>query len=79
MEWVDIVHLLLFNLYKIHKKKYLNLKKDIFPYATTNWSSLNLEKSVSFDLRVSLFNFAIYIHLFYRFEIYRMKKSKTIF
>lgn len=47
MEWVDIVHLLLFNLYKIHKKKYLNLKKDIFPYATSNWSSLNLDKYVS--------------------------------
>lgn len=47
MEWVDIVHLLLFNLYKIHKKKYLNLKKDIFPYATSNWASLNLDKTVS--------------------------------
>ncbi|KAL5274704.1 PHF19 family protein [Megaselia abdita] len=59
MDWVDIVHLLLFNLYKVHKKKYLDLKNDIFPYAISNWSSLNLEKSIqnlsNEDIKTNIF------------------------
>ncbi|XP_018396737.1 PREDICTED: PHD finger protein 19 [Cyphomyrmex costatus] len=54
MKWVDLVHLMLYNLTVYNAKKYYDLDTVIIPYANDNWTALQLPtqiKNVSIDVR----------------------------
>ncbi|XP_055942950.1 metal-response element-binding transcription factor 2-like isoform X2 [Argiope bruennichi] len=42
MTWCDIIHLVLYNLSLIHKKKYFDLDKNIMPFVIDNWEKLHV-------------------------------------
>lgn len=50
MKWVDLVHLMLYNLTVYNAKKYYDLDTVIIPYANDNWLTLQLPP------RVRIFN-----------------------
>lgn len=47
MKWVDLVHLMLFNLTSYNCKKYYDLDSVIIPYINDNWQALQLPPKVS--------------------------------
>lgn len=47
MKWVDLVHLMLYNLTVYNAKKYYDLDTVIIPYANDNWHTLQLPPRVS--------------------------------
>jgi hypothetical protein len=47
MKWVDLVHLMLFNLTAYNSKKYYDLDTTIIPYINDNWHALQLPPKVS--------------------------------
>lgn len=47
MKWVDLVHLMLYNLTVYNAKKYYDLDTVIIPYANDNWNTLQLPPRVS--------------------------------
>jgi len=54
MKWVDLVHLMLYNLTVYNAKKYYDLDTIIIPYANDNWSALQLPTRVGvFNIRIS--------------------------
>lgn len=55
MKWVDLVHLMLYNLTVYNAKKYYDLDTVIVPYANDNWLTLQLPP------RVRLFNIIVSI------------------
>lgn len=46
MKWVDLVHLMLFNLTAYNSKKYYDLDTVIIPYINDNWHALQLPPKV---------------------------------
>lgn len=46
MKWVDLVHLMLFNLTVYNSKKYYDLDTIIIPYINDNWHALQLPPKV---------------------------------
>lgn len=48
MKWVDLVHLMLFNLTVHHCKKYYDLDTVVIPYISDNWHALQLAPKVGF-------------------------------
>lgn len=46
MKWVDLVHLMLYNLTVYNAKKYYDLDTVIIPYANDNWFTLQLPPRV---------------------------------
>lgn len=46
LKWVDLVHLMLYNLTVYNAKKYYDLDTVIIPYANDNWNSLQLPPRV---------------------------------
>lgn len=46
MKWVDLVHLILYNLTVYNAKKYYDLDTVIVPYASDNWYTLQLPPRV---------------------------------
>lgn len=48
IKWVDLVHLMLYNLTVYNAKKYYDLDTVIVPYANENWNTLQLPPRVSF-------------------------------
>ncbi|XP_020293472.1 metal-response element-binding transcription factor 2 [Pseudomyrmex gracilis] len=46
MKWVDLVHLILYNLTVYHAKKYYDLDTVIIPYANDNWYFLQLPSRI---------------------------------
>lgn len=46
MKWVDLVHLMLYNLTVYNAKKYYDLDTVIIPYANDNWLTLQLPPRV---------------------------------
>lgn len=54
MKWVDLVHLMLYNLTVYNAKKYYDLDTVIIPYANDNWLTLQLPP------RVGVVNIGIY-------------------
>lgn len=48
MKWVDLVHLMLFNLTSYNTKKYYDLDSVIIPYINDNWHALQLPPKVSY-------------------------------
>lgn len=46
MKWVDLVHLMLYNLTIYNAKKYYDLDTVIIPYANDNWLTLQLPPRV---------------------------------
>lgn len=46
MKWVDLVHLMLYNLTVYNAKKYYDLDTVIVPYANDNWYTLQLPPQV---------------------------------
>lgn len=46
MKWVDLVHLMLYNLTVYNAKKYYDLDTVIIPYANDNWYTLQLPPRV---------------------------------
>lgn len=46
MKWVDLVHLMLFNLTSYNSKKYYDLDSVIIPYINDNWHALQLPPKV---------------------------------
>lgn len=54
MKWVDLVHLMLYNLTVYNAKKYYDLDTVIIPYANDNWLTLQLPP------RVGIVNNGIY-------------------
>jgi len=54
MKWVDLVHLMLYNLTVYNAKKYYDLDTVIVPYANDNWLTLQLPPRVGvFNIRIS--------------------------
>lgn len=54
MKWVDLVHLMLYNLTVYNAKKYYDLDTVIIPYANDNWYTLQLPpriRDVSIEIR----------------------------
>ena len=47
LKWVDLVHLMLYNLTVYNAKKYYDLDTVIVPYAIDNWNTLQLPPRVS--------------------------------
>lgn len=47
MKWVDLVHLMLYNLTVYNAKKYYDLDTVIIPYANDNWFTLQLPPRVN--------------------------------
>lgn len=47
MKWVDLVHLMLFNLTAFNSKKYYDLDTVIIPYINDNWHALQLPPKVN--------------------------------
>ena len=56
LKWVDLVHLMLFNLTVYQSKKYYDLDSIVIPYINDNWHALQLPPKVNsvvgFDLYV---------------------------
>lgn len=50
LKWVDLVHLMLYNLTVYNAKKYYDLDTVIVPYANDNWNTLQLPPRVSSTL-----------------------------
>lgn len=48
MKWVDLVHLMLFNLTSYNSKKYYDLDSVIIAYINDNWHALQLPPKVSY-------------------------------
>lgn len=46
IDWVDLVHLLIFNLTVYNHNKYYDLDAVILPYAHDNWHALQLSAKV---------------------------------
>ncbi|CAD7090998.1 unnamed protein product [Hermetia illucens] len=46
MKWIDVVHLLLFNITTYNQQKYYHANKVIVPYAVDNWPFLHLDPSM---------------------------------
>ncbi|XP_015108629.1 metal-response element-binding transcription factor 2 isoform X1 [Diachasma alloeum] len=46
LKWVDLVHLMLYNLTVYNAKKYYDLDTVIIPYAMENWNSLQLPPNI---------------------------------
>lgn len=46
LKWVDLVHLMLYNLTVYNAKKYYDLDTVIVPYANDNWNTLQLPPRV---------------------------------
>lgn len=46
LKWVDLVHLMLYNLTVYNAKKYYDLDTVIVPYAIDNWNTLQLPPRV---------------------------------
>lgn len=44
--WVDIVHLVIFNLILFKKKKYFDVDTEIIPYVKNNWFYLQIPAQV---------------------------------
>jgi len=58
MKWVDLVHLMLYNLTVYNAKKYYDLDTVIIPYANDNWYTLQLPPRVNvlrYDLSSKIF------------------------
>lgn len=47
LKWVDLVHLMLFNLTAFNSKKYYDLDTVIIPYINDNWHALQLPPKVN--------------------------------
>jgi polycomb-like protein 2 len=47
MKWVDLVHLMLFNLTAYNSKKYYDLDTTIIPYINDNWHALQLPPKIA--------------------------------
>lgn len=47
MKWVDMVHLMIFNLTSFNTRKYYDLDTVIIPYINDNWHALQLPPKVS--------------------------------
>lgn len=47
MKWVDLVHLMIFNLTSYNSKKYYDLDSVVIPYINDNWHALQLPPKVS--------------------------------
>lgn len=60
MKWVDLVHLMLYNLTVYNAKKYYDLDTVIIPYANDNWYTLQLPPRVR-------------VLYFYRSTVYEIK------
>jgi len=61
MKWVDLVHLMLYNLTVYNAKKYYDLDTVIIPYANDNWYTLQLPPRVNvlrYDLSSKIFQCA---------------------
>ncbi|GBM21729.1 Metal-response element-binding transcription factor 2 [Araneus ventricosus] len=82
MTWCDIIHLVLYNLTVIHKKKYFDLDKSILPFIVDNWGKLHVlgpAASVKSDERRNKILEAL-LKNSKRFKSGReIKKSKNIF
>ena len=48
LKWVDLVHLMVYNLTVHNAKKYYDLDSEIIPYVNESWDTLQLPSSVSF-------------------------------
>ena len=48
LKWIDLVHLILFNLTVNNAKKYYDLDTEIIPYAESNWDNLQLLPNVNY-------------------------------
>lgn len=51
MKWVDLVHLMLYNLTVYNAKKYYDLDTVIIPYANDNWLTLQLPPRVGVNIQ----------------------------
>lgn len=65
MKWVDLVHLMLYNLTVYNAKKYYDLDTVIIPYANDNWLTLQLPPRVRiiigiFTKQINLYNHSIF-------------------
>lgn len=61
LKWVDLVHLMLYNLTVYNAKKYYDFETIIIPYANDNWNTLQLPPRVS---RAKLISFRNYCEIF---------------
>lgn len=62
LKWVDLVHLMLYNLTVYNAKKYYDLDTVIVPYANDNWNTLQLPPRVrSFNKFLKYFYFSLKI------------------
>lgn len=59
LDWVDVAHLVIFNLTILHNTKYHELKSSIIPFVNGNWELFQMPKQVCL-----LAYGVIYIHLF---------------
>lgn len=71
IKWVDLVHLMLYNLTVYNAKKYYDLDTVIVPYAHENWQNLQLPSRVSIYIFHSLRVFLLtkYLLTVYFFQI----------
>lgn len=57
LKWVDLVHLMLYNLTVYNAKKYYDLDTVIVPYANDNWNTLQLPPRVSYFVKLFKYEF----------------------
>lgn len=82
MKWVDLVHLMLYNLTVYNAKKYYDLDTVIIPYANDNWYTLQLPPRVNVGSLVyivySCHNFANGYSYLYRNDVYAFRSGTSV-
>lgn len=63
MKWVDLVHLMIFNLTAFNSKKYYDLDTVIIPYINDNWHALQLPPKVT-SSKPSFLSLILHLQIF---------------
>lgn len=79
LKWVDMVHLMLFNLTAFNVKKYYDLDTVIIPYVNDNWHALQLPPKVSDTGSLSTRNPGLIYFSLVRFSVYPNQKEERTF